>query len=279
MNSKSNIAIQGMKGSFHHEAANHIFGNDLQLKECRSFEDVITATQDGSADYGVMAIENSLAGCIIPNYNLLRHSNLEVCGEVGLRVRLNMLALKGESLENLTEVRSHQMALRQCASFLGTLNNTRIVEAFDTAGSAKEILEDQLEGVGAIAGNLAAQEYDMELLASGVEDNKLNYTRFLVLKRADQEGISESKNKISVYFETKHSPGSLAQLLSVISGLGINLSKLQSHPLPSKNSHYGFFATLDITEESQIEHLRILLDAMTINYQVLGVYEKGNTHG
>lgn len=268
-----------MKGSFHHEASTYIFGKELQLEECHSFEDVIRNTQEGVADYGVMAIENSLAGCIIPNYNLLRHSNLEVCGEVGLRVRLNLLALKGEKVEDITEVRSHQMALRQCASFLGTLNGSRIVEAFDTAGSAKNILEEQLQGVGAIAGNLAADEYGMEVLASGVEDNKLNYTRFLVLKKADQESISEVRNKISVYFETKHSPGSLAQMLSVISGLGINLSKLQSHPLPSKNSHYGFFATLDLSKENQIEHLRILLDSMTISYQVLGVYEKGETHG
>lgn len=268
-----------MRGSFHHEAASNIFGNELQLKECQTFEGVIKSTQKGTANYAIMAIENSLAGCIIPNYNLLRHSNLEVCGEVGLRVRLNLLGLPTEKIENLREVRSHQMALRQCGSFLSTLEETSIVEAFDTAGSAKQIQDQQLSGVGAIAGNLAAAEYDMQVLASGIEDNKLNYTRFLVLKKIDQVPISKVRNKLSVYFETKHSPGSLSQMLSVISGLGINLSKLQSHPLPSKNSHYGFFATLDISKENQIDHLKILLDAMTINYQVLGVYEKGETYG
>lgn len=256
-----------------------MFGNDLSLDECRTFRDVISSVQEGNSAYGMMAIENSLAGCIIPNYNLLRNSGLEVCGEVGLRVRLNLLANKGEAIEGLKEVRSHQMALRQCATFLNTLNGTQIVEAFDTAGSARDVLDNQLNGVGAIAGNLAASEYDLDILAEGIEDHKLNYTRFLVLKHSDQNHISKVREKVSVYFQTKHSPGSLAQLLTVISGLDINLSKLQSHPVPSKNSHYGFFATLDITEEKQLDNLKILMDSMTINYQILGVYQKGETHG
>ena len=279
MTQKKKIAIQGLRGSFHHEASNHVFGTEIDLEECHTFEKVIEATKSGTADYGVMAIENSLAGCIIPNYNLLRQSGLEVCGEVGLRVRLNLLALNGQKVEDLKEVHSHQMALRQCASFLATQPSIKIIEAFDTAGSAKHILDNELEGIGAIAGNLAAQEYGLTNLAEGIEDHKLNYTRFLVLKTQNGVSISDENEKMSIYFQTKHSPGSLAQLLSVISGLGINLSKLQSHPVPSKNSHYGFFATLDLSNDDQIEHLRILLEAMTIHYQILGVYKKGETHG
>lgn len=273
------VSIQGIKGSFHHEATRHMFGEDIELDECVTFQQVIDQTGNGHSTYGVMAIENSLAGCIIPNYNLLRQSGLEVCGEVGLRVRLNLLALDEQTLEDLEEVHSHQMALRQCATFLNTIRDRRIIEAFDTAGSAKHILENNLKGVAAIAGNLAASEYGLNVIAEGIEDHKLNYTRFLVLKRQEMDPISNNLNKTSIYFQTSHTPGSLAQLLTVISGLGINLSKLQSHPVPSKNSLYGFFATLDLESPDQLDHLKILLESMTINYQVLGVYEKGETHG
>ncbi len=279
MEKKLKIAIQGIRGSFHHEASNHVFGDGISLVECKTFNEVTEHTANGIADFGIMAIENSLAGCIIPNYNLLRQSGLDVCGEVGLRVKLNLLALEEDTLEDLKEIHSHQMALRQCATFLTTVNGTRIVEAFDTAGSAQYILEHNSRGVGSIAGNMAASEYGLKVLAAGIEDHKLNYTRFLVLKRNETDPISSELNKTSIYFQTKHTPGSLAQLLSVISGLGINLSKLQSHPVPSKNSLYGFFATLDFDSVSQIEHLKILLEAMTIDYQILGIYKKGETHG
>lgn len=276
---KEKVAIQGIKGSFHHEASTYLFGDQVELDECTTFQQVIDHTKEGKSAYGIMAIENSLAGCIIPNYNLLRHSGLEVCGEVGIRVKLNLLAMEGESLDSVQEVHSHQMALRQCGTYLSNLPGLRIIESFDTAGSAKHVLENQLQGVAAIAGNLAAKEYGLNVLAAGIEDHKLNYTRFLVLKKPDTDSISEELNKTSIYFQTKHSPGSLAQLLSVISGLGINLSKLQSHPVPSKNSLYGFFATLDIEDPKQIEHLKIMLEAMTIDYQLLGMYKKGETHG
>ncbi|MEM6829430.1 MAG: prephenate dehydratase [Bacteroidota bacterium] len=276
---KKQIAIQGIKGSFHHEAANHVFGKDIELSECHTFDKVIQQVISKEADYGVMAIENSLAGCIIPNYNLIRASQLDVCGEVGIRVRLNLLGLKGVKAASLTELRSHQMALRQCATFLNGLDDVRVVEAFDTAGSAKEIADGKLSQVGAIAGKLAASEYGLEVLSEGIEDHELNYTRFLVLKHSDQARISKSSNKLSIYFETSHDPGSLAKLLSVISGLGLNLSKLQSYPVPSKNTHYGFFATLEFQEEKQVDHLKILLDSMTIVFEILGTYEKGQTYG
>lgn len=279
MDKELKIAIQGVRGSFHHEASQYVFGSNISLLECTTFGDVTESTINGDANYGVMAIENSLAGCIIPNYNLLRQSGLEVCGEVGIRVKLNLLALEGESIEGLKEVHSHQMALRQCGTFLNTISEKRIVEAFDTAGSAQHILENNLKGVGAIAGNLAASEYGLNVLAAGIEDHKLNYTRFLVLKLNDAMPLSEEGNKMSIYFQTKHSPGSLAQLLSVISGLGLNLSKLQSHPVPSKNSDYGFFATLDFESIKQVELLKALLEEMTIHHQILGVYQKGETHG
>lgn len=271
------IAIQGLKGSFHHEAAQYFFGSNIQLLECETFDQVIEATQETRCHYGIMAIENSLAGSIIPNYNRLRLSGLKIYGEVGIRVKLNLLALSGASIDDITEVRSHQMALRQCSPFFKTMPHIKIVETFDTAGSAKEIAEYRIGNVGAVASLLAAKEYGLNVVKEGIESHELNYTRFLILGKPGHP--VELPNKASIYFEAKDAPGSLAQLLSVISGLGINLSKLQSHPIPSKNTHYGFFATLDLKDTDQLKNLEILLQAMTVKYDILGVYKKGETHG
>ena len=272
------IAIQGIKGSFHHEAANYIFGKEISLDECPSFEQVIDHTSNGAVDYGMMAIENSLAGCIIPNYNLVRRSDLEICGEVGIRVKLNLLGHSETKPEDLKEIRSHHMALRQCGSFLENFKY-KVVSSYDTAGSAKEIADQELKHVGAIASKLAAKEYGLQILEEGIEDHLLNYTRFLVLKRKEQEPITSGQNKLSIYFQTEHSPGSLARLLTDISDKGINLSKLQSHPVPSKNTHYGFFATLEISDLKQVGEIEEIMKSNTIIYEMLGVYKKGETYG
>ncbi|MFK7952533.1 MAG: prephenate dehydratase [Ekhidna sp.] len=277
--SKRKVSIQGMKGSFHNEAAFKVLGKEIALVECHTFEETIQAVNEGKADYAVMAIENSLAGCIIPNYNLLRRSGLEVCGEVGIKVTLNLLALNGTSLEEIKEVHSHQMALRQCVTFLDQHENIRRVEAFDTAGSAQMIKEQNLKGVAAIAGDLAAEEYGLEIISGGIEDHLLNFTRFLILKKADSPSLSKEVNKLSVYFETQHTAGSLAQFLTVVSALGINLSKLQSFPIPSKNTHYGFYATFDVEGVDQIDQLKIMMNSLTPEHKILGAYKKGETHG
>lgn len=273
------VSIQGMKGSFHNEAALKVLGEDIELVECHTFEETIQAVNEDRADYAVMAIENSLAGCIIPNYNLLRKSGLEVCGEVGIKVTLNLMALAGTALADIKEVHSHQMALRQCVTFLDQHEEIRRVEAFDTAGSAQMIKEQKLEGIAAIAGDLAAEEYGLEIIAAGIEDHLLNFTRFLILKKPTSPALSDDVNKLSVYFETKHTAGSLAQFLSVVSALDINLSKLQSFPVPSKNTHYGFYATFDIAGIEQIEQLKIMMNSMTPEHKILGAYKKGDTHG
>jgi len=277
MSQKKKIAIQGIKGSFHHQAANHFFGNEIELIECVTFEEVIKSTKNGQCTYGIMAIENSLAGSIIPNYKLTRHSGLKIVGEVGLRVKHNLVALNGAKVEDIKEVRSHQMAIRQCTPFFETHEYIRLVESFDTAGSAKEIADKKLKNIGAIASELAAEVYGLTIIQQGIESHELNYTRFLILSAKDV-GI-ENPNKVSIYIEAKHHTGALAQLLTVVSGLGINLSKIQSHPIPSKNTHYGFFITLDIESVDQLDNLEILLKSMTVEYHILGVYRKGETHG
>ncbi len=272
------VAIQGLKGSFHHEASLHFFNEEIELCECETFSDVADAVVTKRADVALMAIENSLAGCIIPNYALLRSNPVEVCGEVGLRVKMNLMALSGTNVADIQEAHSHQMAIRQCGGFFQNHPHVKIVEAFDTAGSAKYIQDNKLQNIGAIASQQAAKEYNLEIIESGIEDNLLNYTRFLVLRNKGGEQI-EDPNKVSVYFQTKNDPGSLANTLTIISGLGINLGKLQSHPVPSKNSLYGFYATLEIEEASQLTDLQQIMKRMTIQFEILGIYKKGETHG
>lgn len=274
---KKRVAIQGLKGSFHHQAANHFFGESIDLCENETFQDVVGAVTSSEAEVGLMAIENSLAGCIIPNYALLRSSPIEVCGEVGLRVKMNLMALPGANVSDLTEVHSHQMAIRQCGGFFQKNKRMKVVEAFDTAGSAKNINDNQLKNTAAIASDLAAMEYNLEILEEGIEDHSLNYTRFLVVCAQGKSQVEEP-NKVSVYFQTKNEAGALANTLTIISGLGINLSKLQSHPVPSKNSLYGFYTTLEIEDRTQLEDLNKIMHRMTIQFEILGVYRKGETH-
>ncbi|WP_424962772.1 prephenate dehydratase [Ekhidna sp.] len=272
------IAIQGIRGSFHHEAALHFFGEELELIECESFQSVVQSVTEGVADKGIMAIENSLAGCILPNYQLIRKNDVEVVGEVGLRVHLNLMALPDTKLEELEEVRSHQMALRQCGDFFTRYTNIRLVEHFDTAGSALEIKKNNLKRIAAVAGSLAAKEYGLGIIKEGIEDHDLNYTRFKILQR--RGGLKEEiPDKVSIYFQTSHDPGSLAKALTVISGLGINLGKLQSHPVPSKNTLYGFYATLELTDADQLKDLKTMMKRMMLEFEILGVYKKGETYG
>lgn len=272
------VAIQGLKGSFHHEASNHFFGGTQQVVPCETFREVVESVTQGRSSKGMMAIENSLAGCIIPNYQLLRKNEVEVVGEVGMRVHLNLLALKGSSLETIREVRSHQMALRQCGGFFNQFPHIRMVESFDTAGSVAEIASQQLEHVAAVAGSLAAKEYGLDIIREGIEDHNLNYTRFLIIQQKGKEQLKNA-NKVSIYFQTSHEPGALANALTVISGLGINLGKLQSHPVPSKNSLYGFYATLNLTDAEQLNDLQTMMKRMTLEFQILGAYRKGVTYG
>ena len=277
MGDKKIIAIQGIIGSFHHEAAHHLFGKREEILPCQTFDDVIQSVTLKKATYGIMAIENSLAGSIISNYKLLRHSGLVICGEVGLKIHLQVLGLKGILMENITEVHSHPIALRQCAHFLSQYPHIKIVETFDTAGSAKYIQESQLKKVVAIAGKLASSIYNMDIMFSEIQDHEMNFTRFLALKRVNTQPISEVINKISVYFETGHKAGSLAKILNVISEYKINLGKLQSYPIPSKNYLYGFYATFDVND-IQRKQLKEALRLFTTYHQILGEYKKGETY-
>ena len=269
------IAIQGYEGSFHQVAAHQFFGKNTEVIPCDTFRDVIkVATSKKESSGGVMAIENSIAGSILANYNLLQKSNLRIAGEVYLQIRQNLLVNPGVKLEDIKEVHSHTMALQQCYVYLDQFK-WKLVETDDTALSAKHIHQHKSKHIAAIASKLAAELYDLEMLAPNIHTLKNNYTRFLVLKREDDISPIENANKASVNFHTDHSRGSLAKVLTRIAEGGINLSKLQSFPIPGSDFQYSFHADMEFDSAEQFEEVITAITPMAAAIRIYGVYKKG----
>src|SRR6201994_3097894 len=231
--SKTKVSIQGYEGSFHQVAAQQFFGNDVEVVTCATFREVIrVASSKKESDGGVMAIENSIAGSILPNYNLLQKSNLRVVGEIYLQIRQHLLVNPGVKLEDIREVHSHHMALLQCIDFLEKHPGWKLVETEDTALSAKHLAQHRNRHAAAIAGRRAAELFGMHIIAHDIQTMRNNYTRFLILERQEAAHVEPHPDKASVNFHTDHSRGSLARVLTKIAEGGINLSKLQSFPIP-----------------------------------------------
>src|SRR5690606_27612090 len=201
METKKRIAIQGIKASFHEEAAFKFFGTDIETVECNSFKETFQKMKAGEADYIVMAIENSIAGSLLPNYSLLKEYNYPVIGEVYLHIQLHLMGLPGIKFEDIKNVTSHPIAIRQCGEFLDDYPQLKVTESSDTAACAKRIKDEQLKDTAAIANSLAAEMYGLEILEKRIETNKKNYTRFLIL--ADHEEEIKNPNKASVSFQVK----------------------------------------------------------------------------
>ncbi|GAA3938406.1 prephenate dehydratase [Hymenobacter algoricola] len=273
----SSVAIQGFAGSFHDVAARHYFGPATATAPCATFGEVVRRVADGTAGHGLMAIENSIAGSILPNYTLLRNAGLRVAGEVYLHIRQHLLVLPGQPLAAIREVHSHPMALLQCADFLGQ-HPWRLVETEDTALSARRIREGQLTGVAAVAGARAAELYDLEILTPDIHAEPKNYTRFLVLARPADTPEAARPDKASLCFHTAHAQGSLARVLVCIAEQGINLSKLQSCPQPGSTWHYSFHADLEFDDPARLDAALRAIEPLTENVQVLGRYRRGATH-
>lgn len=272
------IAIQGFEGSFHQIAAQHYFGKHIELVPCATFQEVVRKVQKKEADAGVMAIENSIAGSILPNYNLLQKSSLLVMGEVYLQIRQHLIVLPGQTLEDIREVHSHPMALLQCMDYLNAHPNWRLVETEDTALSARHIRQKRMKHTAAIGSKLAAELFDLEILVPNIQTEKKNYTRFLIVSREEQLIPAAQPNKSSVYFHTDHSRGSLAKVLVKIANGGINLSKLQSFPIPGTEWRYYFHADMEFDSVEQFEGVIKSIRPLTESLRILGVYQKGNTH-
>ncbi|MFD2785712.1 prephenate dehydratase [Hymenobacter rubripertinctus] len=269
------VAIQGFEGCFHQIAARQHFGAHVAVLPCGSFGQLTAAVSSGAATAAVMAIENSIAGSILPNYTLLRRTGLRVAGEVYLHIRQHLLALPGQTLADIREVHSHPMALLQCADFLAGYPHWQLVETADTALSARHIREQQRPGVAAVAGQLAADLFDLELLAPDIHAEPHNYTRFLVLMRPADVAQETGPNKASLYFEAPHTPGSLARVLAAVAAEGVNLSKLQSCPQPGRVWHYYFHADLEFDDPAQLAATLAALAPLTEGLQVLGAYRRG----
>lgn len=267
------IAIQGYEGSFHEIAARNYFGQAIIIVPCATFREVARKVEEGEADYGLMAIENSIAGSIIANYSILQNSHLQVAGEVYLHIRQNLMALPGTSLDDIQEVHSHPMALLQCVDFLDNYD-WKLVETEDTALSAKEIRDQNLKNTAAIAGDLAADLFGLTILAPAINTIKDNQTRFMVLKRKD-DIIDPLANKASLYFKTDHTQGSLLKVLRQMEDSSINMTKLQSYPIPSEPWHYLFHVDMEFEALDDYDHIMERLRRAAPEVHVYGVYRRG----
>jgi prephenate dehydratase len=271
------IAIQGYEGSFHQVAARRFFGKDVKVIPCATFREVVRiAANKKESEGGIMAIENSIAGSILPNYNLLQKSNLKITGEIYLQIKQNLLVNKGVQLEDIREIHSHPMAIQQCLQFLDKYD-WKLVETEDTALSAKHIQLHHSKHIAGIASKLAAELFGLQVLASNIHTMKNNYTRFLVLQREDVVNTIDAPDKASVNFHTDHSRGSLARVLTKIADCGINLSKLQSSPIPGSNWQYSFHVDMEFVDRKQFETVIATIKPFTASLKVYGVYNKGKT--
>ena len=267
------IAIQGIKGSFHHEVAQYYFDTKAEVVECMSFDSAVDSLISGKTDTIVMALENSIAGSIIPNYALIDNHNLNIVGEYYLDIQHHLLALQGESINTIQEVHSHPMALLQCKVFFKAYPHIKLVEAKDTADVAKHISEKKIKGIAAIASKKAANLYGLDILAESIQTIKHNETRFVIVKRENPTVEKNQLNKASLKFELDHKRGSLATILNVMSDCKLNLTKIQSLPKIDTPWKYAFFVDVTFEAYKDYEKANAIMRLMAENFKVLGEYK------
>ena len=272
------IAIQGGYGAFHEIAAHHYFKDDeIEILPRNTFRDMVTSLKDRRSDYGIMAIENSLAGSILPNYSLIINTKMHITGEIYLRIKQNLVALPGVKISDLKEVYSHPMAILQCQEFFDSYPSIRVIESIDTALSAKEIGDKKLKDTGAISSQMAAEKFGLEILAGSIETNKMNYTRFLILAENGIQIPEEEVNKASIFFTVAHKFGSLSKILSILSYYEINLAKIQSMPIPGKDWEYMFYVDVEINDYQMYKKSLDAIRPFTPSLGILGEYKKGKS--
>ncbi|MVZ61385.1 prephenate dehydratase [Sphingobacterium humi] len=272
MSDKIRIAIQGVKASFHEEAAYKYFGKDIETLECESFKKTCEMLKQGKADYVVMAIENSIAGSILPNYNLLRDYRFHIIGEVHLNIQQHLLALPGTKLADVKFVESHPIAIRQCDEFLSEHPELTIKEGMDTAACAKKIVEEKLTHTAAIASEAAAKLYGLEIIEKRIETHKKNSTRFLILSNEVQE--IKNANKASLSFQTSHAIGALAAVLQCFAEQNVNLSKIQSMPVVGRRNEYDFYVDVEWKKQADYDAAIRKVLKHTVNFSIMGEYLK-----
>ena len=272
------VAIQGGKGSFHDQAAREYFASsELELICCNSFDELFDQVIDKNAEVAVMAIENTVAGSLLPNYALLRDLGFSVIGEIYLRISQHLMALQGQKIEDIDEVFSHYMAIAQTRKFFKQYPHIKLIESEDTALSAEKIAVDQLQGRGAIASRIAAEMYGLDVLAEEIETNKKNFTRFLVLYKPNGKPKFKQENpdKASLSFSVPHKTGSLSQVLSIFSFYDLNLTKIQSIPILGQEFRYHFLVDLTFDQFERFKQSFEAIRPLTVDLTRLGEYKKG----
>ena len=275
------IAIQGVKGSYHDIAAHKFFKDEeIELICCNTFEEVFAQMKKDSDVIGVLAIENTIAGSLLHNYELLRESGATIIGEHKLRISHSIMCLPEDNWEDLTEVNSHPVALAQCRDFLHNHPEMKVVETEDTAGSAENIRKNNLRGHAAICSKYAAGLYDMKILEEGIETNKHNFTRFLVISNpwlADELKDRSKVNKANIVFSLPHSEGSLSQVLSIFSFYKINLTKIQSLPIIGREWEYMFYVDVMFNDYLRYKQSIDAVTPLTKALKILGEYAEGES--
>jgi len=267
------IAIQGIKGSNHHQVAKDCYGDDIELVECLSFDELVDKLLSKEADQGIMAIENSIAGSIIPNYALVNHNDLHIIGEYYLNIHHNLMVLKGQQISDISEVSSHPMALLQCKEYFKQYPHIKLVEDVDTAETAKRIQDQKLKHVGAIAPHVASELYGLDIVANEIQTIKNNATRFIIVQTKKNVLTEAEITKASIRFITDHKRGSLAAVLNVMSDCRLNLTKIQSLPVIETPWKYAFFVDITFTSYADFSKAKSLLNIMAEDFKVLGEYK------
>jgi len=277
---KRKVVIQGFRGSYHEIAARRYFGDEIEVVPSLTFEEMFRMMEADGELSGVAAIENTVSGSILPNYTLIKNSGTFVTGECKLRISMNLLAYPGQVIEDILEVRSHPLALLQCSDFFKNYPSIRLIDSVDTALSAKEISEIGFMGAGVVASKLAAELYGLEVLAEGVESDKCNYTRFLILESRNSQKTSTRSgantiNKASIVFKLPHKRGTLVKLLSVFAANGCNLSTIQSNPVIGSEWEYLFYA--DLVFDSYTDYRKAVEEAAPhcVEIAIIGEYQTG----
>lgn len=276
------VAIQGYAGCFHEEAARKFYsntpvGDDIGIVECDNFAKLFENLHNGQADAAVMAIENTVSGGLIPNFELLRRNPDTICGEVFLRIEQNLMALPGQSIEQIKEVRTHYMAINQTREFFDDKPWIKLVESEDTAKSAAQIAREALRGVGAVGSKLAAETYGLQIIAPGIETYKQNFTRFLIFDKeisaSGEKDAARVADKVSLCFTLPHTPGSLAHILTILSFYGMNLTRIQSLPIPGREWQYFFYVDIKFDSRERYSQAISAVRPLIEEFRVLGEYK------
>ena len=269
------VAIQGFSGCFHEQAARMFYGEREgvcpEIVECATFDGLYSSMNAGQADAAIMAIENTVSGGLLPNFEPLRKYDAKTKGEVFLRIRQNLMALPGQTIEDIREVRTHYMAINQTRAFFSEYPHIRLVESEDTAKSAADIAREGLHGIGAVASELAAELYGLEILKPGIETYKQNFTRFLILDDSLQVPEQEI-DKVSMCFTLPHKSGSLAQVLTILSFYDMNLTRIQSLPIPGREWQYFFYVDIKFDSYERYRQALTAVRPLMEDLNILGEY-------